>query len=245
MLRSYIAFDLETTGLDPEQNEIIEIGALKVRDGKIKDRFMTFIRPTESISAVITNITGITNEMVADAPKASEAVPEFAAFCEEDVLIGHNIMFDYKFTKKSASAYECAFEHQGIDTLKIARKVHSSLESRSLGSLCSHYDIENKAAHRAYHDALATAKLYQMMAHYYEDKDPKLFEPFQMSYKPKKVYPATEKQKAYLMQLLSQYKTGLSPDMEHLSRNEASRLINEILSGEQVLERTSHSARSR
>lgn len=240
MLKSYIAFDLETTGLNPESNEIIEIGALKVRDGKVEERFMEFIKPEERISQTITKITGITNDMVADARPVSKVIPEFIEFCEEDVLIGHNVMFDYKFTKKFAGCCGHSFERNGIDTLKIARKVHKDLDSKSLGRLCSYYQIENKAAHRAYHDALATAKLYQMMAHFHEEKEPKLFEPAPLSYRPKKVCPATARQKAYLLQLISQYELNISPDMNSLTKNEASRLINEILQGEQKLERSEH-----
>lgn len=240
MLKSYIAFDLETTGLNPESNEIIEIGALKVRDGKVEERFMEFIKPEERISQTITKITGITNDMVADARPVSKVIPEFIEFCEEDVLIGHNVMFDYKFTKKFAGCCGHSFERNGIDTLKIARKVHKDLDSKSLGRLCSYYQIENKAAHRAYHDALATAKLYQMMAHFHEEKEPKLFEPAPLSYRPKKVCPATARQKAYLLQLISQYELNISPDMDSLTKNEASRLINKILQGEQKLERSEH-----
>ena len=99
MLKSYIAFDVETTGLNPLENEIIEIGALKVRDGKVAERFMEFIRPTVSISPAITSLTGITNEMVSDARPRCQVVSDFLDFCEEDVLIGHNVSFDYSFMK--------------------------------------------------------------------------------------------------------------------------------------------------
>lgn len=242
MLKSYIAFDLETTGLNPEENEIIEIGALKVRNGKVEERFMEFVKPEERISQTITKITGITNDMVAESRPVSKVLPEFIEFCEEDVLIGHNVMFDYKFTKKWAGCCGYSFERNGIDTLKIARKVHKDLDSKSLGRLCSYYQIENKAAHRAYHDALATAKLYQMMAHFHEEKEPKLFEPSPLSYRPKKVYPATGRQKSYLLQLIAQYELDLTPDMENLTRSEASRMINEILKGEQKLEHDKHTS---
>ena len=168
MLRSYIAFDIETTGLDPMENEIIEIGALKVREGRVAERFMEFIRPVSPVSPAITALTGITNEMVADANPRNQVVSDFLDFCGDDVLIGHNVIFDYSFVKCSAVQDGLTFEKMGIDTLKIARKVHADLDSKSLGSLCSHYHIENKSAHRAYHDALATAKLYQTLAHYFE-----------------------------------------------------------------------------
>lgn len=156
MLKSYIAFDLETTGLDPMNNEIIEIGALKVRDGKVSERFMEFIKPQELISPAITGLTGISNDMVASARPARSVITDFIDFCEEDILIGHNIIFDYSFTKCTAAREGLPFEKMGIDTLKIAKKVHPELESKSLSALCEHYKIENKAAHRAYFDALAT-----------------------------------------------------------------------------------------
>ncbi len=103
MLKSYVCFDLETTGLDPLYNEIIEIGALKVRDGKVAERFMEFIHPQEEISPMITNLTGITNEMVANARPADAVISDFLEFCEDDVLIGHNVSFDYSFMKSGAS----------------------------------------------------------------------------------------------------------------------------------------------
>ena len=120
MLKSYIAFDLETTGLDPMNNEIIEIGALKVRDGKVSERFMEFIKPQELISPAITGLTGISNDMVASARPARSVITDFIDFCEEDILIGHNIIFDYSFTKCTAAREGLPFEKMGIDTLKIA-----------------------------------------------------------------------------------------------------------------------------
>lgn len=230
MLRSYIAFDLETTGLDPAQNEIIEIGALKVRDGKIRERFMEFACPKAEITLMITDLTGITNEMVSGARSSTEVVKDFLEFCEDDILIGHNIIFDYSFVKTTASAQELAFDKSGIDTLKIARKVHKEMESKSLESLCAYYHINNQAAHRAYHDALATAKLYQTLAHYFEEKEPKLFLPEPLNYKQKKVSKATPKQIAFLKKLI--HNTGSAPEWnpKTISRSEASKLIDDILS---------------
>ena len=231
MLRSYIAFDIETTGLDPAENEIIEIGALKVRDGKVAERFIEFIRPLSPISPAITSLTGITDEMVAGARNRSGVVSDFLEFCEDDVLIGHNVIFDYSFIKYSAVKEGLAFEKMGIDTLKIAKKVHADMESKSLGSLCAHYHIKNKAAHRAYHDALATAKLYQTLAHYFEDIDPKLFKPVQLTYKVKKPQPATSKQISFLNSLIQKRGVKMDWDPEALTRSEASRMIDGLLKG--------------
>ena len=105
MLRSYIAFDIETTGLNPMENEIIEIGALKVRDGIVAERFMEFIHPITPISPMITGLTGITNEMVADARSRSQVVSDFLDFCGDEVLIGHNLPFDYGFVCLGMKAY--------------------------------------------------------------------------------------------------------------------------------------------
>lgn len=229
MLKSYIAFDVETTGLNPMENEIIEIGALKVRDGKVAERFMEFIHPTAPISAAITNLTGITNEMVAGARPRCEVVSDFLDFCEDDILIGHNVSFDYSFMKCSAAADGLPFKKLGIDTLKIAKKVHSDLDSKSLGSLCAYYNIENRAAHRAYHDALATAKLYQTLAHYFEADDPKLFQPVQLTYRVKKPQPATIKQIALLNNLIRKKRADIKWDPAAITRSEASRLIEELL----------------
>ena len=229
MLKSYIAFDVETTGLNPMENEIIEIGALKVRDGKVAERFMEFIHPTAPISAAITNLTGITNEVVAGARPRCEVVSDFLDFCEDDILIGHNVSFDYSFMKCSAAADGLPFEKLGIDTLKIAKKVHSDLDSKSLGSLCDYYNIENRAAHRAYHDALATAKLYQTLAHYFEADDPKLFQPVQLTYRVKKPQPATIKQIALLNNLIRKKRADIKWDPAAITRSEASRLIEELL----------------
>ena len=229
MLKSYVCFDLETTGLDPLYNEIIEIGALKVRDGKVAERFMEFIHPQEEISPMITNLTGITNEMVANARPADAVISDFLEFCEDDVLIGHNVGFDYSFMKSGASNLGLTFEKFGIDTFKIAQRTLKSLPSKSLSSLCEYYQIENKAAHRAYYDALATAKLYQTLAHYFEPQDPKVFQPLQLQYKIKKVQPATPKQIALLERLTEQKELIPDWDTTTLTRSEASRIIDRLL----------------
>lgn len=230
MLRSYIAFDLETTGLNPGQDEMIEIGALKVRDGNVKERFMEFVCPKGEISPMVANLTGITNEMVACARHGEEVVRDFLDFCGDDVLIGHNVIFDYSFVKAAASREGLPFQKTGIDTLRIARKVHKDMESKSLGSLCEYYHIDNRAAHRAYHDALATAKLYQTLAHHFEEKEPKLFLPKPLNYKPKNVSGATPKQVAFLKKLVQDHQGApVEWNPETISRSEASRLIDQML----------------
>lgn len=229
MLKSYVAFDLETTGLCVEENCIIEFGALKVRDGAVAGRFMTFVRPEEAITEKITEITGIDNAMVKDAPPIEAVMKAFVEFCEDDVLIGHNLPFDFSFAKKYAGRLGYPFEKKGIDTLKIARSVCTGLTSKSLGALCEHYGIINDRAHRAYHDALATAKLYQTLAHYYEESNGDLFLPKPLIYKEKKVQPATPRQKAYLKELIKYHKIDFNDDLDSMNRSQMSKAIDNIL----------------
>ena len=229
MIKDYVAFDLETSGLNCETDEIIEIGALKVKGGKVAERFNQLIRPKVPVTPQITAITGITNEMLEKAQPVEKVIPEFILFCRDEIMLGHNVMFDYKFTKVYAKRYGLPFEKKGIDTLKIARKVLPDLESKSLGALCEHYEIVNQAAHRAYHDALATAKIYHMLAHFYEEKYPKLFEPENLIYHQKKVSPATAKQKAYLKELLKYHKIDFNQDMDAMTKSEMSKVIDKII----------------
>ena len=93
----YIAFDIETTGLDSMYDEIIEIGAIKIEDGKEIETFSTLIKPEYEIDEFITELTGITNEMVMDAPKINEVLPKFMDFIKDSVILGHNVNFDINF----------------------------------------------------------------------------------------------------------------------------------------------------
>lgn len=238
LMTSYICFDLETTGLSPEKDEIIEIGAVKVIEGKVVDRFMRFVKPDTPISDMVTGITGITNEMVADAGPTDRIIFDFLQFCEDYPVLGHNLMFDYRFMCRYAGKYYMDFEKKGLDTLKIARKVLPELSSRSLESLCEHYGIINASAHRAYYDALATAKIYQTLKHYYSENHEALFVPESLKIKQKKVQPATNRQKEYLNELIKYHKISINSDLETLTRSEASRLIDRIILNHGQMSRT-------
>ena len=229
MVNSYVCFDLETTGLSPEKDEIIEIGAVKVAEGKVIDRFSRFVKPDNPISPLVTSLTGISNDMVAGAGPTDRTIYDFLYFCEEYPVVGHNLMFDYRFTYRYAKKYYMDFKKEGLDTLKIARKVLPELPSRSLESLCDHYGIVNVSAHRAYHDALATAKLYQTLKYYFGASEEKLFNAEPLVWKQKKVQPATNRQKEYLKELAKYHRIEVNSDLESLTRSEASRLIDKIL----------------
>lgn len=136
--------DLETTGLYPSQDRILEIGAVKVLDGEVTDTFCMFADPQMKIPERIRELTGITQEMVEGQPTPAEAVRAFLDFCGEQDLMGHNLIFDYSFLKHQAADQKIPFEKNGIDTLKIARILLPDLESRSLTNLCGYFQIDRR-----------------------------------------------------------------------------------------------------
>lgn len=239
---NYVGFDLETTGLNPKYDKIIEIGAVRVKNGEPVDTFSTFVNPARSLPTRIVELTGIRDENVADAPYIDEILDSFLQFVGEDVLLGHNILFDYSFIKKAAVNQKKAFEKQGIDTLRIAKRFLGDLESRQLGYLCDYYQIELDA-HRALNDAVAAHRIYQILAREYGDQEEELFQPKPLIYSVKKESPATPKQLELLQKLVVQYHlqweegvlypvanvTDESIDLEKITKNEASRLIDKLL----------------
>lgn len=228
-MRDFTVVDLETTGLRPETDRIIEIGAAKVRDGIVVDTFSTFVDPRRPVPERITELTGITDTMLRGAPDIREALPLFLEFAGEDVLLGHNLMFDFRFLKQNAVNLSLSFERKGVDTLKIARNVLDSLESRRLDFLCTYYGIEDNNHHRALNDVLVTWELYcRLTAQFYEEH-PDLFEAKALEYGVRKQSPVTPRQIAYLNALLARHGIMSEVPVESMTKNEASRLIDQIL----------------
>ena len=148
-MKDYVAFDLETTGLSPDSDQIIEIGAVKIRDGKISGKYNCIIHPEIEVSDFIINLTGISRDMLRKGIPLKEGVEEFLEFSGDLPVLGHNVMFDYKFMKMAAASFKYPFEKTGVDTLKVARKLLTGLENKKLETLCAHYHYVNQAAHRA------------------------------------------------------------------------------------------------
>lgn len=237
VIKDYLCLDIETTGLNPKTEKIIEIGAVRVRNGNITESFESLVAPGRPLGERITDLTGITDEMLKNAPAREEVIPKFLEFAGEDILLGHSVLFDYSFLKKAAVNCNYQFERTGIDTLKIARKFLPEIESRRLGYLCSYYGIEHHA-HRALADAQATVGLYQKLAeHFYTEED---FKPFPLQYKVKKESPITKNQKERLYYLLQKHKLAIETDetlssclymeLDKLTKNEASRYTDKLLS---------------
>lgn len=228
---AYVVVDIETTGGHPVNNEIIEIGAVYVEKGEVKDRFNQLVRPNEEISEYIIGITGITNEMVAEAPPIEVVMPQFIAFCKDVPLIGHNInLFDYRMLKAKATLLNLSFNKKCVDTLVISRKMLQELPSRKLGDLCVYYGISLENAHRAYDDAYATYELFRNLERDFKDKEPRLFKPEVLKWEIPKHVPITKRQKTYLEGLCSRHQIVLNKDINKLSKSEASRLIDQIIS---------------
>lgn len=159
MPSSYVVFDLETTGLDPKVNEIIEIGAIRYKDGVEIERFHSYIKPNVSIPRFITELTGITNNMVRTAPRINEALIKFINFIGNDTLVAHNALFDLKFVSIFCKAYNLSFTNKKIDTLQLAR-VCVNTENHKLETIKKYFGI-NVSSHNALDDCVVTHTLYE------------------------------------------------------------------------------------
>lgn len=160
MDRTIVVFDVETTGLNPEIDQIIELGAVKIERGNIIEKFSTFVRPTIEIPYEVTELTHITNDMVADAPDIEDVIKQFYDFSKDCVLCGHNIInFDIKFIRRFGDLQNLEFDNAIIDTLNEVRVSHLKISRFNLGTVTKALGIELKGAHRAWNDAFATAQV--------------------------------------------------------------------------------------
>lgn len=228
MINSYVCIDLETTGLNPKTDKIIEIGGVKVEQGVEIASIATFVNPGRQLEPRITELTGIRDEDLANAPYIQEVLPQLLEFLGDAVLLGHRLIFDFSFIKKAALDSKLEFSARGLDTLQIARKYLVDVEKKNLEYLCEYFQIPHKA-HRALDDARATGQLYQILAgRFYADGET-LFQPTPLQCNIKRDTPATKAQKEQLCRLLSQHKLELGADIHQMTRSEASRTIDKIL----------------
>ena len=162
---NYVIFDLETTGISPNYDEVIEISALKVKGGEVVDEFNTLVNPGRKIPFGATKVNGITNAMVAEAPAFSHVLAEFLDFAEGLVLVGHNIArFDMKFIWRDAEQYFGEIpQNNYVDTLQVARKHLPKMDHHRLVDLAEYYGISSEGAHRALNDCYMNQKVYECM----------------------------------------------------------------------------------
>ena len=157
---SYVVFDIETTGFSPIKNRIIEIGAVKVSNGEITDRFSSFVNPQVPIPFEIEKLTSINDEMVMDAPVIEKVLPEFLSFCEGTVLVAHNASFDISFIRENAQRQQLPFDFTYVDTVGIARVLLPHQAKHTLDAVSKTLGISLENHHRAVDDAEATAQIF-------------------------------------------------------------------------------------
>ncbi|MDE5548740.1 MAG: 3'-5' exonuclease, partial [Clostridia bacterium] len=167
----FVVFDIETTGLNTETDEIIEIGAVKLEYGKIVEYYDTLIDPNREIPPDASKVNHIYDEDVKNSPYLEDVLGFFMDYIKGYKLIAHNGNgFDFKILRRDCQRYNLPFDNELIDSLTEARKILKRERSHSLESLCRHYNIVNKNAHRAYEDSEATAKVFvKLMDDYYRE----------------------------------------------------------------------------
>lgn len=154
----FVAIDVETTGLSPTENELIEVSAIKYKGKEKLDTFTTLIKPKTKIPYCITKITGITNEMVKNFPYVEEIMPKLVEFIGTSPIVAHNANFDYKFIQNySDNSFN---KNKLIDTVQIGKILYPDLPNHKLGTIAKHIGIKEDGFHRAEFDCECCAKIY-------------------------------------------------------------------------------------
>ncbi len=159
----FVVFDIETTGLSPISCKITEIGAVLVKNDEILDVFNTFVDPEIPIPEEITTLTGITDEMVAGAPKTEEAIKMFLDFIGDRMLVAHNASFDISFIRKAAGDYDLPFQNAYLDTVSMSRFVNLDLKKHKLDAIAEYFGLGEFNHHRASDDAEMCARIFYRM----------------------------------------------------------------------------------
>lgn len=162
--KTFCVFDLETTGFKPESDRIIEIGAVRIVDGKFVDTFNTYIDPKMPIPEKITDLTGIRDSDVMGQPSIEDVLPDFYKYSDGTILVGQNVQFDYGFISVNGARQNIYFENEMEDTVVLGRKYIPDLKKYKLANLTRYFNIVNQSAHRGIYDALATAEVFIRLA---------------------------------------------------------------------------------
>lgn len=210
----FVVFDIETTGLDNNKDNITEIGAVKVEGGKIVDKWSTFVNPCRPIPEHITNLTGINDAMVKDAPKIEEILGSFLEFAKDCVLVAHNAAFDVGFMKKAARRSGLEFNFCILDTLMLARCMYPDLPNFKLDTLTRHLHVILENHHRAVDDAKATADVFVKMIEELREQGKVQLASFNEEFD---LRAAAKKNKAFHVIILAKNQTGLRHIYEMVS----------------------------
>ena len=167
----FVVVDVETTGMSASEDRMTEIAMMKVRNGVLVDEYSTLINPLVTISHFITDLTGIDNIMVQDAPTAREIMPRVAEFLGDSVFVAHNAAFDWGFVSQAAQRERgIDLENPQLCTVKLSRRILPMLQSRSLGPVAQFLDVNIPQRHRASGDAYATALILIKFLSYLKKK---------------------------------------------------------------------------
>lgn len=164
-IEDYVVFDLETTGVSPYNDEVIEISAVKARKGKVVEEFSQLVNPKRTIPFAASRVNNITDDMVSDAPFFDEVLRHFLEFVGEDVLVGHNIQsFDMKFIYRDCERYfHQLITNDYVDTLILAKRCFPEWRHRRLGDLADYYGISTQGAHRALADCRMNQRVFELL----------------------------------------------------------------------------------
>ncbi len=164
-IEDYVVFDLETTGVSPYNDEVIEISAVKARKGKVVEEFSELVNPKRTIPFAASRVNNITDDMVSDAPFFDEVLRNFLKFVGEDVLVGHNIQsFDMKFIYRDCERYfHQLITNDYVDTLILAKRCFPEWRHRRLGDLADYYGISTQGAHRALADCRMNQRVFELL----------------------------------------------------------------------------------
>lgn len=229
MLKDYVVVDLEMTGLNAKTDKILEVAAVRVRDGNETECFSAIVNPGVVLKEKVIELTGISRKQAECGAPLDETMWEFLTFLGEDVLVGQNIIFDYSFLKQWAVNHKTVLEKQAVDTLKLARQFLPTEQKKDLASLCAYFEIERVNAHRALDDARETMQVFEKMKVLYGDGQEAFFVPRPLLYKAKKQSPATERQKQYLKRFAQYHGIELPELAADMTKSEASRLTDRLI----------------
>ena len=231
MINEYVVLDLEMTGLSAKTDQIIEIGAVKIKDNQIVETMECLVNPKCKIPTRVVELTGITDEMVQAACDKDTAVENLLDFIAGYNLVGQNINFDYSFLKQWAINHKHPLEAKACDTLKLARVLLPAEQPKRLENLCEYFGIERARNHRALDDAIETWQVFEKLKEIGKSLEnaETYFEPRELTYRAKKQSPATLRQVQRLKEYRQKYQINDEINWENLTKSEASRIMDKYI----------------
>lgn len=231
MIEEYVVIDLEMTGLSAKTDQIIEIGAVKIKNNQVVETMECLVNPNCRIPTRVVELTGITDEMVKEGLDKDEAIGALLDFIDGQILVGQNINFDYSFLKQWAVNHKRPLEARACDTLKLARVLLPANQSKKLESLCQYFGIKRAREHRALDDALETWQVFERLKELGASLEniETYLEPKPLMYRAKKQSPATPRQVQRLKEYREKHQIADEINWENLTKSEASRIMDKYI----------------